>query len=101
MRWRDGRPARLAGCAWVGGEFASPELGSAPLARVAELADAPDLGSGTARCGGSSPSSCTTQPKAACARGVLRPSLRPAASAFGSSPSWWLRHQTAVVHYAA
>ncbi len=30
------------------------------IARVAELADAPDLGSGTARCGGSSPSSCTT-----------------------------------------
>jgi hypothetical protein len=28
-------------------------------ARVAELADAPDLGSGTARCVGSSPSSCT------------------------------------------
>ena len=25
------------------------------LAKVAELADAPDLGSGTARCGGSSP----------------------------------------------
>ncbi len=31
------------------------------IARVAELADAPDLGSGTARCGGSSPSSCTTE----------------------------------------
>ena len=31
-------------------------------ARVAELADAPDLGSGTARCGGSSPSSCTRWP---------------------------------------
>ena len=29
------------------------------LARVAELADAPDLGSGTERCGGSIPSSCT------------------------------------------
>ena len=27
--------------------------------------DAPDLGSGTARCGGSSPSSCTTQPPGA------------------------------------
>ena len=32
----------------------------APSARVAELADAPDLGSGAARRGGSSPSSCTT-----------------------------------------
>ena len=34
-----------------------------PLARVAELADAPDLGSGAARRGGSSPSSCTKAAK--------------------------------------
>src|SRR5690606_28307328 len=47
----------------------------------------PDLGSGTARCGGSSPSSCTARRRRACARGELRPSLRSSSSALGSSPA--------------
>ena len=58
-RWHSAVPhPRVARCGK--GSFPEPAW-SAPRshARVAELADAPDLGSGTARCGGSSPLSCT------------------------------------------
>ena len=48
-----------------GGERSTKIDDSGPDARVAELADAPDLGSGTVRCGGSSPSVRTTLVNAA------------------------------------
>jgi hypothetical protein len=46
---------RLHWCAWLQTFAAILYLSCSGNAKVAELADAPDLGSGTVRCGGSSP----------------------------------------------